>query len=436
MHAGKKIVKYYKSYGLWQTLWRIKEELCLRYCLKNDHFDKNFQKNLHTDARVKQHRESLHIGMCGYGFGVGGGEIFPIHLANALKKAGISVFYLDFGLTQCVPSVRHLLRSDIPVLRSPHKSGLSRVVQEYDLDILHSHHGVVDALIAHISLPETCHHVVTLHGYYESIEDDAKAIKMLQKVQERAHFLCVAKKNLRLLQESGVNLSDVSEIRNGMPRITPHALLRSQFGIGEQDFVLCLASRALPSKGWAEAVESVMLANKSSKRPIHLLLLGAGEMCDTLQKYPEKILHSAYEKGFLEKKQNDLPEYIHVLGYCENVQHYYAMADMGFFPSRYSGECAPLVNIECLLTGTPIIASNIGEIRHQLTLDSGEVAGAIFDLEQGTVPIEKVAELILEYASSGEKVRQAANVAQEKAQEFDITRTAQQYLQVYRSLVT
>lgn len=450
-----------KTPAYYQEQYAIMEYTLSAYTLTQAHRDKKyqditreFQEKYSSDPAdsalleklypvkelyKKMQRKTLNIGMCGYAFCVGGGEIFPIHLANALKSTGASVTYFDFCHDDRNPSVRKLLRSDIPVVIIPHNSpyhvDLRTVVRQLDLDILHSHHGVIDILIDSFTLPQKCHKVITLHGYYEAIEDDETAIATLQKLRHSVHFVRIADKSIRLLQKSGVNLSEVPEIRNGMPRITPHALLRSQFGIGEQDFVLCLASRALPSKGWAEAVEAVMLANKRSKRQIHLLLLGAGEMCDTLQKHPEKVLHSAYEKGFLEKKQNNLPEYIHVLGNCENLQNYYAMANMGFFPSYFSGESAPLVNIECLLTGTPIIATNIGEIPHQLTLDSGEVAGAIFDLEKGKVPIEKVAKLILEYASSEKKVHQAANVAKEKAQEFDITRTAQQYLQVYESLV-
>ena len=38
---------------------------------------------------------------------------------------------------------------------------------------------------------------------------------------------------------------------------------------------------------------------------------------------------------------------------------------MGLMPSRFKGESYPLVVIDCLFAGKPVLASNIGEVKKQ-----------------------------------------------------------------------
>lgn len=91
----------------------------------------------------------------------------------------------------------------------------------------------------------------------------------------------------------------------------------------------------------------MQIAQQKSRRQLHLLLLGDGPM---------------YEK----LKNVALPN-VHVLGFQPNVRDYFMASDMGLLPSRFSGESFPLVLIECLLSGRPAIASDLGEIRNILT---------------------------------------------------------------------
>ena len=74
-----------------------------------------------------------------------------------------------------------------------------------------------------------------------------------------------------------------------------------------------------------------------------------------------------------------------------NVRDYFAASDMGFLPSRFKGESAPLVLIDCLLSGKPVLASDIGEIRHMLDSDDG-LAGELVDLEEWEIPVEATPE--------------------------------------------
>lgn len=412
------ILKYISSkYKINENHIRIKYQdiiLEYKYKYKNDIslLVKIYEQE---DLFKKLQSKKINIGICGFAFTVGGGEIFPIHLANALKLLGYSVTYFDFNFCKRIKNIRNLLSPNIPVVVSPHIHGFQKIVEQLNIDILHTHHGCVDSLVFELSMYKKCYHVVTLHGFYEAIDDNDRALFLLRRLKNTSRFVYIADKNMNLLQQAGIPIENTCKISNGLPRRKPQVLQRSMLNIGEDDFVLCLASRALPSKGWAEAVEAVTMANTKSSRTIHLLLLGEGEMYEVFKNHPA--------------------HFIHTLGNQWGLENYYALSDMGFFPSRYPGESCPLVNIECLLTGTPIIASNIGDIKNQLTTDSGQIAGGLFDLEKGNIPVSRVAELILSFSNSKEKLQAAISCAWVKSTHFDITTVAQKYLDFYLRII-
>ena len=170
-------------------------------------------------------------------------------------------------------------------------------------------------------------------------------------------------------------------------------------------------SRGLPEQGWIEAIEAVKRANNSSERPIHLLLIGDGECYDTL-------------------KTVELPSYIHLLGRKGNVRSYFAMSDVGLLPSRFKGESFPLVVIESIMCGIPVIASDVGEIRNMITDEKGEMAGVLFCLTDWKIPIDELEQIILELLDE-EKYLQLKMRVKNVVSKFDIAYTASQYINVY-----
>ena len=86
------------------------------------------------------------------------------------------------------------------------------------------------------------------------------------------------------------------------------------------------------------------------------------------------------------------------MGFRKNIRDYFASSHMGYLPSRFSGESFPLVIIDCLQSGKPVIASDMGEISNMLNGPDG-ISGCVFSLEEGKIPIHKVAENIAKYAT-------------------------------------
>ena len=83
------------------------------------------------------------------------------------------------------------------------------------------------------------------------------------------------------------------------------------------------------------------------------------------------------------------------------------------------------------MSGTPVIASDIGEIRNMLTNEAGEMAGIVFSLNDGKVPVELLAQHIQELASNEALYQKLKANIPSIVQKFDIYNTARQYLKVY-----
>lgn len=152
------------------------------------------------------------------------------------------------------------------------------------------------------------------------------------------------------------------------------------------------------------------------ERPIHLILIGDGECYDFL-------------------KNRDSPPYIHLLGRKGDVRNYFAMSDVGLLPSRFKGESFPLVLIESLMSGTPVVASDIGEIRNMLTDANGNMAGVLFKLDEGEIPVDELARIIYVLATDKMKYQELKQRIAGAVRKMNITHTAKQYINVYNTVL-
>jgi glycosyltransferase involved in cell wall biosynthesis len=177
-----------------------------------------------------------------------------------------------------------------------------------------------------------------------------------------------------------------------------------------------LVSRALEFKGWSEAISAVALAREVSGRDIHLLLVGDGPEQERLA-------------------QTELPSYIHLEGFQRNVRGYFAVADLGFLPSKFEGESFPLVIIECLQSGRPFLATSLGEIPYMLDSPDGP-AGVLVELKDGAVDIELFADKIAFLASDLDVYRQLCARVETAAHKFDPGILAEKHDAAYRGCIT
>ncbi|RYU60860.1 glycosyltransferase [Methylolobus aquaticus] len=359
--------------------------------------------------------------MVGFSLCAGGGEIFPVRLAAALKERGYAVTFFDFHGAEPNPLVRKMLPPEIPLVdRSRLSCSLDELIDDFGIEIIHSHHTFVDHFLAeniqrrHPNL----RHVVTMHGLYETDDPeyiDAKLPTIMRSVDE---WIYIAEKNLQPFIERGVYQAEqFTKIGNGIkpPKIAP--VSRDFLGVPIGSFVLCLASRGTAEKGWREAIMMVKEARTLVDRDIHLVVLGDGVVYDEL-------------------KSETLPHYVHLLGFVENPIRYFAASDLGFLPSRFKGESFPLSVIECLMAGAPVLASDIGEIRDMLTHSQGGLAGGLISLSDWTLPIHEGASMIARFASDSQFYNEARQMVPKVAARFDLEKVVDQYEAVYARVLS
>lgn len=357
------------------------------------------------------------VAICGYALTQGGGEIFPIYLANELKRQGIGVTFIDFRGHPVDKEIRRKLNRNIPLIELSALKYLKALLSHLGTEVVHTHEGSVDRSVGEVikNRQQSCKHVITLHGMYEAISEQELEQILKYVIQSCSTFVYIADKNLIPLQQY---LPDIQlrKIGNGLPQISITPYPRADLGIEDNAFCLALVSRAIPQKGWLEAVKAVKLANKLSQRPIHLILIGDGKCYDEL-------------------KNSLQPSYIHLLGRKSDVRNYFAMADVGLLPSRFKGESFPLVIIECMMSGKPVLASNIAEIRNMITDDSGNMAGVLFDLVNGEIPVNILSQEILDLSNQKERYEELKKNAINLAGKFDIRNIAEKYIQVYKDVL-
>ena len=343
---------------------------------------------------------------------IGGGETFPLTLANELSRKGFPVTVLDFQMGDELLDIRRKLEPTVPLVYLNETGGLVEIIKQFKIDVIHTHHGFVDEAASYIVKDNPAvRHVVTLHGMYEEAARDNPDKNFLKKIlapvkKSVSAFVYIADKNLTPFKENNFGREEIfHKIGNGLEYLPIKPVPRSELGIPEDSFVACEVSRAIPQKGWLAAVDAVTLANKHGRR-IDLILVGAGEMYD--------LLH------------DNVPDFVHLVGFKSNVRDYLATADIGLLPSEYSGESFPLFIIDSFFAGRPVVSSNIGEIPAMI-----EDAGIVFDLVEGKVPIEELAKILRALADDPARYEKLKRRVEVVAKKFLIENVAEKYIEIY-----
>ncbi|SFH54314.1 Glycosyltransferase involved in cell wall bisynthesis [Nitrosospira sp. Nsp14] len=391
-----------------KSLWLASRMDCSEESFKKCYDYERIQKN------AAEHKPN--ILMASFALTAGGGETFPIKLANILKAAGYGITFLNCHKAPTEAGIRQMLHPSIPLLELDTLSKLGSAVDDMGIELVHSHHSWVDVCVSYfLENSPHIHLVVTTHGIYE-MTPPAVLAQIFPLLKKRVNkFVYLTDKNLPVFMSHQFDLGSFVKIGNALDIIPITPVPRQTLGVPEDAFLICLVSRAIPEKGWGEAIEIVKLARKISKKNIHLLLIGTG---------PE------YERLRFIVEDN----FVHLIGFRGNVRDYFATSDLGFLPSRYPAESFPLVLIECLLSNRPILASNLGEIENMISTSKGH-AGMVFDLNNWTIPISHVASLIVKYVENTNLYLDHLQKVPEAAAKFDPVTLFKKYESVYLELI-
>ncbi|WP_251207571.1 glycosyltransferase [Acetatifactor aquisgranensis] len=354
-----------------------------------------------------------------YALRSGGGEVYPIHLANELCRQGLAVTLVNFNIEEEEEGIRQLIDNDIPVVTIRSRDYLKQIVTHLGGEIIHSHCASVDEVIAQWRKRDCgfCHHVITLHGMYEAMEREDCDRVIADTWESGAAYIYIADKNLECFRHRGHDTGGgrFAKIPNGLPAITVTPMRRDALGIPGDAFVLVTAGRGIPEKGWKEAVRAVAATDGRCSRPVHLVVVGDGETRAGLEK--------------------DAPANVHFVGFRPNVRDYFAMADVGLVPTYFKGESYPLVVIECLMTGTPIIATDIAEVRNQLKDENEDLAGILLPLRDGKIDETDICTAIIKLVDDHEAYMCLKRRTYSACRKFNMSGIADKHLRLYQEML-
>lgn len=416
--------EYFRIMQHLKSKWPVPEETLNRF-LSETH--KNFRRSgvggakfenlvnideLRATSRIRPH---VMIGLLGFTFG--GGEIFPIHLANALHELGIVVSLLQVHTTDDQQRVKQLLNPAIPIYNANQvkETGVVNFLTRAGVSLVHSHVANVDKLfLENGDLP--CAYFSTLHGSYEAMKISKPRISRWSKKVDR--FAYLAERNRVPFEGLNVPQNKFLKVRNAIPvDERPFPKTRTDLGIPQDAVVFALAARGVEGKGWTEAVRAYLkLRERRPEFPMALIMAGEGTSVDDA-----KMIAAGDST-------------IHFLGFIGEVHGLYRLSDVALLPSRYPGESFPLSLIQAFQVGVPCIATDVGEIRRMTTIDSRQ-AGIIFkptdDTEMFINELSQKLEQILD-ENLRERLRETASAL---GKTFDMSQLALEYIEEYRSLI-
>jgi glycosyltransferase involved in cell wall biosynthesis len=373
-----------------------------------------------TNYPGSEHAEKLHVLMGFRGFHVGGAEIFPVHLANALVQKGLTVSMLPSQPLNEKEVLRRRLDPRIAVYDPTLilEKGVAAFSADAGIGLIHSHCCSVDfMLFGHASQPLGPPYLVSLHGHYERKGLVVPEATMSRLVGGVSHWVYTATSNLGFLDRFDIDPAILSHIPNGMPvEPEPFPLTRSAMALADEDLVFALVARPIAEKGWVEAIAALKLVRQRVSRRMVLLLCGEGPLADELK---------AAQAGD--------PDII-FLGFQDAIHGLYRLSDCALLPSRFFGESFPLCLIQAIQVGTPVVATRVGTIGEMLE-DGPHRAGIVIEphAEQSEL-VSALADAMARMSSDAFRRARAAD-ARFIGRGLSIENCAERYISLYRQVL-
>jgi glycosyltransferase involved in cell wall biosynthesis len=311
---------------------------------------------------------------------LGGAEMVVLQLATELRDRGHTVHpVVPLGDLGWLGKVLREHGFDIHTydLRRPIDFGLparlAATLAKLNVEVVHSHEFTMavygTAATRRLRIP----HIITMHGN-QIVMDRFRRRVALRWALRRSQAAIAVSQDTGLHMESrlGLRKGEIRVIPNGIPhRPGDPRKLRSELGIDESEVLLVSVGNLSPRKSHVTLVEA--LARLRQQRgdeglPWRLVIVGEG---------PERPkLEQMIREAGLEQR-------VHLVGGRTDIPDIQAAADVFVLPSLWEG--LPLVILEAMISGNPVIASNVSGIpeavehgKHGLLTPPGD-AGALAD---------------------------------------------------------
>lgn len=300
----------------------------------------------------------LRLLLVGDSLNVGGAEWHVVNLASALAQRGHSVTLactVEGALAplaeQAGISVRPLLHHLVKRRLSPKYAWrLARLIRQGQFDLVHAHMYASTLAAACALLGTGIPLVITEHSQacWRSRYADCCAQWSYYRAQ---HIIAVSREiRRRLIEQDGVPYDRVSVIMNTLPP-APGLPKKRELDlpvVPRNRPLVGVAARLQPEKGVAYFLEAAAHVLQSSKE-VHFLVIGDGPLRKGLQVYAERL---------------GVQEHVHFLGFRLDARAIVGLLDILVVPSLSEG--TPLVTLEAMTAGVPVVASAVGGIPEQI----------------------------------------------------------------------
>lgn len=291
---------------------------------------------------------------------------------------------------------------------------LKNFIKKEGIRIIHSHnyksnlYGLIVSKISKVPI------VATLHGWTkESLK--IKLYEMLDKVVIRGMDCIVAVSSSinEKLKRMGLEKKTFF-IPNGVDTerfnsLNCQADLRHFYGLNESDLVIGSVGRLTSEKGFIFLIKAFAKVHSKISN-LKLLIIGDGPLREILEKEIAKL---------------NLKEKIILAGYRKDIESFYPLMDIFVLPSLSEG--LPLVLLEAMSVGLPVIATRVGGIPY--------VAGNGEAILVPPASIEELEKAILFLIKNPFLRKELGKKAKEKVtSQFSLKKCLEEYLKVYKSL--
>ena len=292
---------------------------------------------------------------------VGGAEWHVVNLASALAEQGhrITLACTVEGVLAPLAqnagiSVRPLRHHLVKRRQSPRYAWkLAKLVRQSQFDLVHAHMYASALASAYALLGTSIPLVITEHSQANWRSHYACRCSQWSYSQAR-HVIAVSREiRRRLIEQEGVPSDRISVIMNALPPVSEqHKSIQPDLPAALRNGLLVgVAARLQPEKGVAYFLEAA--AHVLQFLPeVHFLVMGDGPQRKELQAYVEQL---------------GVQEHVHFLGFRLDARAIIGLLNVLVVPSLSEG--TPLVTLEAMSAGVPVVASAVGgipeQVRHQ-----------------------------------------------------------------------
>jgi glycosyltransferase involved in cell wall biosynthesis len=353
------------------------------------------------------------------GLGLGGAERMAVDLANVTVEAGHRV---SLSITRSPDTLASDLRPTVEVLRLGRKRSfdllpfvrLVRFANREGVDIVHVHMRSSMALLLPFRATRALRVPVLFHDHYGTIEDD-RSVPRWFRIGHRFidRYVGVSPALGTWAQEAGMRRVEVIENAIDLTRFDTREVspIRKELGLSDDIALGVMVATIRRDKGLETMLDAV--AAMQQRERVHVIVAGhRGE--------PDYVAR-------IEAQHAKLSRHVTLLGGRRDVPALLRAADFGLLSSHT--ESGPLVLVEYLYAGLPIVSTRVGDIGRRLA--AANIAGFVPPRE----PAQLAAALDDLVALSPAERRARGAIGKQLVESWDLRHTMPRWFAAYASTI-